>query len=90
MVNIYKKNDDEPFDGPVTKRMLRKMKKIDPILPTQKGYVVDHYKHNGFLLNLPLGRYLIVRSMVFKNFNLYFRWLAPLFLASPVNLSNSC
>lgn len=59
MVNIYKKPDDGPFDGPVTKRQIRQMKKIEPVLPTQSGYVLDHYKHNGFLLNLPLGRYLI-------------------------------
>ena len=60
MVNIYQKPEDGPFDGPVTTRQIRKMKKIEPVLPTQSGYVLDHYKHNGFLLNLPLGRYLIV------------------------------
>ena len=74
MVNIYQKPDDGPFDGPVTTRQIRKMKKIEPVLPMQSGYVLDHYKHNGFLFNLPLGRYLIVGFFCWKILTRLFRW----------------
>ena len=63
MFNVYMLDEecDEPEEK-LTKRQLRNAEKIDPSLPGQKGYVIDYYRHNGYLFRLNTNRkYIIVR-----------------------------
>lgn len=61
MFNIYQLDDDAPTGQKMTKRELRDAKKIDPSLPKQEGYVIDYYRHNGYLFNLEANkRYILV------------------------------
>jgi len=64
MFNVYMLDEecDEPEEK-LTKRQLRNAEKIDPSLPGQKGYVIDYYRHNGYLFRLNTNRkYIIVAT----------------------------
>ena len=64
MFNVYMLDEecDEPEEK-LTKRQLRNAEKIDPALPGQKGYVIDYYRHNGYLFRLETNRkYIIVAT----------------------------
>ena len=53
---------DEPEEK-LTKLQLRSLEKIDPSLPGQKGYLIDYYRHNGYLFRLETNRkYIIVAT----------------------------
>ena len=64
MFNVYQLDEDadEP-ESKLTKRQLRKATKVDPSLPALKGYVIDYYRHNGYLYALePKRKYVIVAT----------------------------
>jgi hypothetical protein len=59
MLNVFKGIADE--DGHKhSKRTLRHGRKVNPALPRQSGYVIDYYRHNGYMFHLEEGRYVIV------------------------------
>lgn len=60
MFNLYEANEDTPEEGKLTKRDIRKLEKIEPSLPNQKGYVIDYYRHNGYLFNLEAPKRYII------------------------------
>ena len=64
MFNVYQLGEDaDTPETKLTKRELRNATKIDPSLPAMKGYVIDYYRHNGYLFALEPGRkYVIVAT----------------------------
>ena len=64
MFNVYQLGEDaDTPETKLTKRELRNATKIDPSLPAMKGYVIDYYRHNGYLYALEPGRkYVIVAT----------------------------
>merc|ERR1712113_102236 len=55
-------NLDPTLNREYTRAELKQGKRIEPILPIQKGFQIDYYRHNGYIFHLKPGRYIAVVS----------------------------
>ena len=59
-------DSNEPNEK-ITTRELLNAERIDPLLPAQKGYRIDFYRHNGYIFHLkPNRKYIIVATSYWK------------------------